>query len=94
MTTYNGWTNYETWCVNLWYDGVFTNVAEQFRDDVSGFAQYIEEYVMETIEGVKPEGNVLADLVNAALSRVSWHEIADHYLSDLPEAEEDAPEDE
>jgi hypothetical protein len=19
-TTYNGWTNYETWCVNLWMD--------------------------------------------------------------------------
>jgi hypothetical protein len=23
---YNGWTNYETWLVNLWYGDVFTDM--------------------------------------------------------------------
>ncbi len=86
MPTYNGWTNYATWIVNLWYDDYFNDVAEDYRDDVSGLADYIRDTIEEW-ENL-PTTGLLADLVNAALSEVNWYEIAEHYIADLPKIEE------
>ena len=33
-----------------------------------------------------------ADLLNAALSEIDWHEVAEHYLSDIEETEDAAEE--
>ena len=32
--TYNGWTNYETWLCNLWFDGLdFGDYIQDLSDD-------------------------------------------------------------
>lgn len=34
MSDYNGWTNYETWCVNLWWnndEGSYNDITERAR---------------------------------------------------------------
>jgi len=41
------------------------------------------EAVKEMAEEVK--GGFLRDLLNAALAAVAWHEVAEHFLADLPE---------
>lgn len=42
---YNGWTNYETWCVNLWLDndeGMSGEIAEWAREEVEEVESTIE----------------------------------------------------
>jgi hypothetical protein len=67
--TYNGWTNYTTWRVNLeMFDG-----SDQFWS-----ADSAREYVEEIIIDSTPEG-VARDYALAFLSDVNWYEIAEHY---------------
>lgn len=67
--TYNGWTNYATWRVNLeMFDG-----SEQFWS-----ADSAREFVEEIIIDSTPEG-VARDYALAFLSDVNWYEISEHY---------------
>jgi len=68
-TTYNGWTNYATWRVNLeMFDGSECQwTAESARD-------FVEEIIIDTTD----EG-VGRDYALAFLEDVNWQEIAEHY---------------
>jgi hypothetical protein len=67
--TYNGWTNYATWRVNLeMFDG----------SDQAWSADSAKEYVEEIIIDSTPEG-IARDYALAFLTDVNWHEIAEHY---------------
>lgn len=103
-STYNGWTNYETWCVALWMDNeraqyeYYQELAKDTWDAAEATpystreqnAKYtLADVLKDQIEDTAPaenDGTVFADLLNAALSEVNWHEIADHYLADLKES--------
>ena len=75
---YNGWTNYETWRVNIeCFDG---SIGDSPSPD------YMRELVEEMIESTTEEG-IARDYAMAFLSDVNWHEIAEHYQ---PEEEENA----
>jgi hypothetical protein len=76
--TYNGWTNYATWRVNLeMFDG-----TEDYWSPESA-----REFVEEIIESTTPEG-VARDYALAFLSDVNWHEISEHTLDNLESEEE------
>lgn len=89
---YNGWTNYETWLVKLWMDNeegsslMWQEAAEQAvkrHSDVSMLADTLKE----EHERALPElTGFAADLMNAALSAVNWHEIAKSLMNDAKEA--------
>ena len=70
--TYNGWTNYATWRVNLeMFDG-----SEGPWDHHSA-KEFAEELIYEsTNEGLG------RDYALAFLSDVNWYEIANHYNED------------
>jgi hypothetical protein len=84
--TYNGWTNYETWRVNL---EVFDGVAwlDQFDDGLSVYdaSRVLKEYAEEHIEATSTEG-LARDYALAFLNAVNWFEIAqsmyDNYLAE------------
>lgn len=81
--TYNGWTNYATWRVNLeMFDG-----CEQYYS--AGAAR---EFVEECIEQTTEEG-IGRDYAMAFLSDVNWYEISEH-LEDNLESDEDEEESE
>lgn len=61
---YNGWTNRETWLVNVWYD-------PQSRQDVENIRDMLEEQY-----DAMPNGP-LKDMVN--LSAVDWNELLEHF---------------
>ena len=76
---YNGWTNRETWVVNLW----FTNdecYYEELRSIIKNFdsdeqAEEIEQYAHWIID--VNEASMTTDLLSStSLGRVDWHEIA------------------
>lgn len=72
---YNGWTNYETWRVNL---ELFDSM--EFDEKVDG--DYIEELAHEIVIGETTEAKrLMADYASAFLARVDWHEIA-HNVND------------
>jgi len=96
---YNGWTNYETWAVNLWIDNdqgtqeFWREQAERARTNAVG-TQYrtrdriasdnLAATLRESHESDAPESEgVFGDLISAALGSVNWREIADALLEDL-----------
>lgn len=97
--TYNGWTNYETWCVHLWLtneEGSYRYWREEagrhLRDDREDARYSLGRQLKGELEEASPleEASLFSDLLNAALSEVDWHEVADAFLEDLqPDDEPD-----
>ena len=69
---HSGWTNYETWNVNLWLsndEGLYQALLKAVKD-----GQSIEEFVRDMAEA---SGGKFGDLCEVCLNRVNWQEIAD-----------------
>jgi len=84
---YNGWTNYETWLVNLWYGDIFADMQND-GDDTS--ADALQDFVLDMManDGALPESGFAADILNAALREVDWEDLASHYEVEAEEEEE------
>lgn len=88
MSEYNGWSNYETWRVNLeLFDGmtaadyVDADLMTDDRDDaVDTLADSLEAMAYETVE-MEAKGWAL-DLAKSFLGEVNFHEIAAHMVDD------------
>jgi len=89
MSSYNGWTNYETWAVNLWMDESSNYWEELVRDiiqdegleDVRDLTYKISLALKEQHEDDMPQtSGVFGDLLSASLSQVNWYEIAEHIV--------------
>jgi hypothetical protein len=76
--SYNGWKNYETWNVSLWYGDVFADMASEQKLCADDLESFVVEMEMEKV----PESSLAADIMNAFLHRVDWDELADHYNAD------------
>ena len=75
-TDYNGWTNRETWVINLWLGEYFQDVA---NDGQHLMADYIESTVWDMFE----EANIpdmFKDMID--LNAVDWRELEQHYVTD------------
>lgn len=83
---YNGWTNYETWRVNLEiFDGYDWNEDKGFESIVD-FVYTLEELAENSISnyGEIKEGLAL-DYARAFLQDVNFYEIAKHIVEDYPQ---------
>lgn len=76
--TYNGWTNYETWCVSRWlnndeplYDMVMEIVGTVAPD-------MLARSIRDMVEDMNPLATVgmYSDLIGYSLQKVNWDEIA------------------
>ena len=85
-TTYNGWTNYATWRVNLEiFDGF--DPSEYYScfdpEDVYGLAEGLREYAEQVIfECAEVPQGLAMDYARAFLEDVEWSEIAHHMIAD------------
>ncbi len=80
---YNGWTNKQTWNINLTYGEIFVNMCEeQTFDDVEHLAEAFGNLVAELeMDGLR-EYSLAWQAVGEYLDRVNWEEIAEHYAND------------
>ena len=65
-STYNGWTNRETWLVYLWLGEC--DSADEMRDTLDNMLYHSHPDI----------SSVLYDLLTAAMDRVNWNEIKAH----------------
>jgi len=90
MTTYNGWTNYATWRVNLeLFDGTTASdhIGTGGRDRLASLMEALrdtaETFITESSMGLA------RDYALAFIEDVSWREIAEHMLEDEDEDEDE-----
>lgn len=86
--TYNGWSNYATWKVNLeMVDGVHFEEAETKYDSISSLAEAIKEncesYLGDEAGGYGGEG-LNHDYAMAFISDVNWYEVAEYVADNYP----------
>jgi len=88
MSTYNGWTNWETWKTNLelvdGLTGYDISIHADMDADEAGL--YLRDYVME-IAGEWENNSFVSGIVCDFFSRVNWTEIAEPLLSEMKEEE-------
>jgi hypothetical protein len=89
-TRYNGWSNYETWVVNLWIDndeGSYNYWCERAREcfiDAASDGEGKEQAATVLAQALENEHDenapkltgAFADLFSHALGMVNWYEIA------------------
>jgi len=91
-TTYNGWTNYATWRVNLeMFDGIDLMDYGLEKLDAYELSQCLKDNARDIIENTSTEG-ITRDYAMAFLEDVNWRELAEHYLCDYENDERDEDE--
>ena len=84
MATYNGWTNYATWRVNL---EIFDGQGPEGFDltqDAYDLGRDLKDYAEELIDATSNEG-LARDYAMAFLDAVNWAEIARHMIEEWTE---------
>ena len=83
--TYNGWTNYATWRINLeLFDGYGV-------DEFEVTPEHLEELADEYIFGTScVDTQLMEDYARAFISDVNWYEIAEHLNAEFKEEEEES----
>lgn len=93
--TYNGYTNRDTWLVNLWFETSFMALAEQYvRDEmltaedkedfqhVRNLAENFCSLVEDAIEVDRTYDGYVKDIIQSTLQCINYHELAEDYLGD------------
>jgi len=100
MSTYNGWTNKETWLVNLWYGD---DLAHIIADDWNIYEDECEigigeneaeewvRYIAEEVEVLSqpPKSGLLSDFLETCWAEVNWQEIAESVSESAKELAEE-----
>jgi hypothetical protein len=80
VSTYNGWSNRETWLASLWLNNdpvSYAVLVEALELDESDFvrAEWLEAQLKDEMYDLPIEASLWSDLLGTALSRVDWHEV-------------------
>ena len=89
---YNGYTNYETWCIALWInnDAGYQSYIREMLDGLEPYAAM--EALKEHIEENNPLNDLpsmYSDLLGSAISEANFYEIAQSILDDIAEEKDD-----
>ena len=86
MSNYNGWTNWETWKVNLelldGLDASDLNIEHYTQDEYYEAGQVIEEYVGELIAMQYQYDGFVGGIISGFMSDVNWSELAKCFIDE------------
>ena len=92
MSNYNGWTNKETWLVNLWYmDDMphYFATTDQYHVEPNELEECVTNVCEEHELMTQLKSGLVADFLSGCWARVNWHELANHLNETLAAMEED-----
>jgi hypothetical protein len=80
ISTYNGFSNRETWLISLWLNndqGNYELLSSVLRLNTTGFrkAEKLEALVSNQMYDLELEASLWCDLLGTALTRVDWREV-------------------
>ena len=61
-----------------------TDMETAIMDATDALAEQMENYCHDLCEDTCPQSGLFADLLNSALGRINWHEIAESYVKETP----------
>ena len=77
----NGWSNKETWLVNLWLGDHLSVLQENgFTVDAAFIEQHVDEIIEQSLN--TPLSGFINDMLNSALGRINYWELGEHYDDD------------
>ena len=76
MNEYNGWTNYETWLVNLEL-GLTDDSHAFYARNLDDLIDELRDYAETALES---DNTLATNFANIILSKVDWREIAEAVL--------------
>ena len=93
MTKYNGWTNYETWCLNSWIDNDrewYRAVNDKAIELVNGGytkdqeIEMLRSFIIDLVQDEEPkiEVNFYSDVLNASIREVNFWEISTNIINE------------
>jgi len=93
MTKYNGWTNYETWNLNLWLDNdrewyrAVNDKAVGLVNDALTKKQEIEilrSFIIDLVQDEEPKIDACfySDILNASIREVNFWEISTNIINE------------
>ena len=81
--SYNGWSNKETWLVNLWLGDMFTEDQEAGTEITADYIeQLVDEMASALLDGPDANG-FMTDLLNCALGEIDYHEVSEHFVEEV-----------
>ncbi len=79
----NGWTNRETWLVNLWFGDTFAVDAEEgLTMSPEYMREIVESYIEENLGA--PRHGFIMDMMD--LRAINYDELAAHYVTEDADA--------
>lgn len=81
---YNGWTNYETWCIYTWLSNEeetdrTARAAAAKADDADEARVTLREWI-RAINPLGEDDSMWSDLLTCAIDNANWSEIARHFM--------------
>jgi hypothetical protein len=79
MKDYNGWTNRNTWLINLWFGEI---IREELEEDAALSPEKLEDMVMDVIQAeVELSSLMLRDFLD--FEGINWHELRETICLDV-----------